>query len=585
MRQPLFDSLRYRLVLVFALAVLVPSLFGILIASRHYENLMEAGRASIARYGALIAEDQRHDLQRNEQLLQSLAKDPAILAAAAGQSKAGQEGNLQCATLLAQVLKPYPGFSGAVLADLNGNPICDPVGQQTVPNVAQSGWFKEVVRIGKPVLSGSLQGRVTNQPIFILAAPVADANGRLLAVLALGLRIDWLTAQYTDTALPDGASLYLLVDDGKAVVEVTPAGTQKQEAFPLAAESHIVRDGLRHEFGATGRDGVDRFYTLIPVTDYPLYVLLVMPLADLQQSPRNSLFSQILVLCLISAAGIGVALVGTRILITRWTERLTQVAYDISQGNLTPEIHLANAPRELRNLGDTLGEMALKLHDRDAALTDMVDQRQRMLRELHHRIKNNLQIVISFLSLYSRLPMSDKEHAGISDLQLRVSALALAQRHLYEKEDMKLVALQPFVDALCMLLGGHLRKRGDFRLSASIAKENLAIDKVVPLALVITEIVSSGAKSLAGQSVVEINLTLTSPDNEQAILVISLSGDTPVSPVDYLERSSLGASLVRALARQLVGEIESTESNPGAATIRFLLHEQPAAPADTHSQA
>jgi two-component sensor histidine kinase len=377
----------------------------------------------------------------------------------------------------------------------------------------------------------------------------------------------------------------MLDDDGKAVVEVTPAGTQREGALPVAAENHIVRDGLRHEFGAVGRDGVDRFYTLIPVTDYPLYVLLGMPLADLQQSPRNSLFSQILVLCLISAAGIGVALVGTRILITRWTERLTQVAYDISQGNLAPDIPLANAPRELRNLGDTLGAMARKIHDRDAALTDMVDQRQRMLRELHHRIKNNLQIVISFLSLYSRLPMSDKEHAGISDLQLRVSALALAQRHLYEKEDMKSVALQPFVDALCTLLGGNLRKRGDFRLSASIAKESLAIDKVVPLALVITEIVSSGAKSFSDQSVVEIDLTLTSPDNEQATLVVSFSGDAPAPPADYLERSSLGASLVRALARQLGGDIEISERDPGAAIIRFLLHEQAALAADTRPEA
>ncbi|TXH37630.1 MAG: HAMP domain-containing protein [Rhodospirillaceae bacterium] len=581
MRQPLFDSLRYRLVLIFALAVLIPSLFGILIASRHYQNLMEAGRASIARYGVLIAEHQRHDLQRSEQLLQSLTNDPLILAAAAGQSKAGQDGNAQCATLLNQVLKPYPGFSGAVLADLQGNPVCDPVGQKTAPNVARSGWFKEVVRAGKPVLSGSLQGRVTNQPIFVLAAPVSEADGRVLAVLALGLRVDWLAAQYTDTALPEGSSLYLLDDDGKAVVEVTPTGTQKQEALPVAAENHIVRDGLRHEFGARGRDGVDRFYTLIPVTDYPFYVLLGMPLADLQQSPRNSLFSQILVLCLISAAGIGVALVGTRILITRWTERLTQVAQDISQGNLSPEIRLAKAPRELRNLGDTLEEMTQKIRDRDAALNDMVDQRQRMLRELHHRIKNNLQIVISFLGLYSRLPMSDKEHAGISDLQLRVSALALAQRHLYEKEDMKSVALQPFVDALCTLLGGHLRKRGDFRLSTSIVRENLAIDKVVPLALVITEIVSNGAKSFPERSVVEIGLTLTSPDNEQAMLMISFSGGAPTPPADYLERSSLGASLVQALAKQLGGAIESTESNPGAATVHFFLHEQPAAPADT----
>lgn len=571
MRQTLFDSLRFRLVLLFGLAVLIPSLFGILIASRHYENLMEAGRASIARYGVLIAEDQRHSLQRSEQLILSLAGDPAILAASAG-----QDGNAQCATLLRQALKPYPGFSGAVLADLKGNPICYPAGQKAALNVAQFAWFKDVVSGGKVVLSGSLPGRISNQPIFVLAAPVLDSKGRLLAVLALGLRIDWLATQYTDTVLPEGASLYMLDDDGKAVVELTPADTQKQEALPAAAEDHVIRDGLRHEFGAPGQDGVDRFYTLIPVTDYPLYVLLGMPLADLQHSPRNSLFSQILVLCLISAAGIGVALVGTRILITRWTERLTQVAHEISQGNLAPEIRLANAPRELRNLGETLGDMARKIHDRDASLNEMVDQRQRMLRELHHRIKNNLQIVISFLSLYSRLPMSDKEHVGISDLQLRVSALALAQRHLYEKEDMRSVALQPFVDALCNLLGGHLRKRGDIRLSAEIAKANLNIDKVVPLALVITEIVSSGVKSFSERSAVEINLNLASSDNEQAILVISFSGDAPTPPSDYLERSSLGASLVHALAKQLGGDIESTESNPAAAVIRFPLQEQSA---------
>ncbi|MDY0881620.1 cache domain-containing protein [Dongia soli] len=579
MRQQLFDSLRYRLVLIFALAVLIPSLFGIIVASRHYANLMEAGRASIARYGALVAEDQRHILQRNEQLVRGLARDPAILAAAAGQD------STQCAALLAAALKPYPSFSGAVLANLDGEPICYPAGQKGALNVAQSGWFKRVVSTGNFVLSGSLIGRISNQPVFVLAAPVLTSDGHLLGVLALDLRIDWLTELYSGTPLPESSSLYILDDTGKAVVELTSPGAQTQQAFPASAEKHIIRDGMQHEFGATGRDGVDRFYTLIPVTGYPLYVLLGMPLADLQQSPRNSLFSQILVLCLISATGIGVALVGTRLLITQWTERLTQVAYEISQGNLAPEIRLTNAPRELRNLGETLGGMAQKIHDRDAALNEMVDQRQRMLRELHHRIKNNLQIVISFLSLYSRLPMSDQEHVGISDLQLRVSALALAQRHLYEKEDMKSVALQPFVDALCNLLGGHLRKRGDIQLRAEIAKQNLNIDKVVPLALVITEIVCSGVKSFSEQSAVAIRLNLTSTDNEKATLVISFSGVALTPRSDYLEKSSLGASLVRALAKQLGGDIESTESNPGAATIRFFLHEEPANPADIRKEA
>ena len=75
-----------------------------------------------------------------------------------------------------------------------------------------------------------------------------------------------------------------------------------------------------------------------------------------------------------------------------------------------------------------------------------------MLREIHHRVKNNLQTVTSLLNLYARIPRGEAVKQAFADVQMRINALALVHRHLYESQDMQEVDLHPFMTNLCSLL-------------------------------------------------------------------------------------------------------------------------------------
>src|SRR5262249_10321975 len=117
--------------------------------------------------------------------------------------------------------------------------------------------------------------------------------------------------------------------------------------------------------------------------------------------------------------------VSTERQVTRWTIYLSRISAAYRSGHYTIRPTLDGAPAEFRQLGDALATMAQSIQDRDSSLREAVAQKTLLIHEVHHRVKNNLQIVMSLLNLQSGRLKDPAAQAALKQSQARINALAL----------------------------------------------------------------------------------------------------------------------------------------------------------------
>lgn len=216
-------------------------------------------------------------------------------------------------------------------------------------------------------------------------------------------------------------------------------------------------------------------------------------------------------------------------------------------------------PAELQLLASTLRDLAGRIAGRERDLREAIGTRDAMLREIHHRVKNNLQIVTSLLNLQAKVVQGESAQRAFGEIQTRVRALALVHRYLYESEDLQSVNLGAFLKELSASL----------LLSYGIAEDQVAIeidadtvwdvaDRAVPLALFMTEAVTNALKHAfpqGRQGIIRITLKAL-PDSLVRFSVEDNGvGMTEAQIAAQGPQASLGMSLIKAFARQVGGKL------------------------------
>jgi two-component sensor histidine kinase len=270
--------------------------------------------------------------------------------------------------------------------------------------------------------------------------------------------------------------------------------------------------------------------------------------------------------------GLAAALVGSRLLVTRWISLLTEEARTITAGDTPHGPSFAGAPTEIRELNDTLTAMSARINARERELSESLTQKQMMLREIHHRVKNNLQTVTSLLNLYARIPRGEAIKQAFADVQTRINTLALVHRHLYESQDLREIDLASFMSNLCRLVqdGSGVPSRR-VHLRVDIPSAMMSGDRAVPLALLTTELLTNAFKhAFPDHRTGTISVKLSADGEGNARLVIADDG------VGHREReasgeATMGQNLIAAFTRQLGGTL-AVSGPPGTIiTLDFAL--------------
>jgi len=207
---------------------------------------------------------------------------------------------------------------------------------------------------------------------------------------------------------------------------------------------------------------------------------------------------------------------------------------------------------------------------------ESLEQKETMLKEIHHRVKNNLQIVASFLSLQSRLINDKRIEQYFQESQNRIAAMALIHEQLYDAVDLSGIRLNSYLqDLIAQLVHTYGSQDRVVRTAVSAPDMPIPIERAVPLGLIVNELVTNslvhGVSSLnkkEGEG--RIELTITKKDDHHTLIVRDNGPGLPEG-FDISASGSLGLSLVETLAQQLNGKLTFKDGNGAVAVVHFRI--------------
>jgi PAS domain S-box-containing protein len=186
-----------------------------------------------------------------------------------------------------------------------------------------------------------------------------------------------------------------------------------------------------------------------------------------------------------------------------------------------------------------------------------LSEKEMLLKEVYHRVKNNLQVIQSLLSLQSRSLPDGLARGVVLDMVQRIRAMALVHEKLYQSGNLAAVPLRDYLQDL----GRHLADaeavdRRRIQLAFDVAAVDVGLDIAVPIGLLVTELVSNSLKhAFPAQRGGEVTVLLHPGPGDSLVLSVADDGVGLPFSFDPLQTSSMGLKLAVSLARQLGGEL------------------------------
>ena len=202
-----------------------------------------------------------------------------------------------------------------------------------------------------------------------------------------------------------------------------------------------------------------------------------------------------------------------------------------------------------------------------------LEEKEVLLKEIHHRVKNNLQIISSLLDLQSGYINDKKTLDVLKNSRERVYAMALTHEKLYESKDLSKIDFREYIHSLIIhLFDSYSLKTGQVQLKMQIEDVVLDIETAIPLGLIINELVSNSLKHAfpAGRNG-ELQVILGKSEDKEYDYIL-IAGDNGIGFPDHLDfqhSNSLGMVLVHSLVKKLKGVIDLERKDGTRFTIKF----------------
>jgi two-component sensor histidine kinase len=566
-------GLRPRLVLIVGIAMLAPGALAVLQAISSYNSSMRILERNLAQAAQLSATEQVNMISASREILTSLAAHPDVRA---GTGPA-------CRRALQRAIGGLDQYSGAAVINAKGEFTCTSAPMRDVVNVADRPWFNGVMSGDGFVISDLLVSRWLGTWGITTAVPLIDEEGLIYGAAALFIGLDWLTRRYYGNDVEDAA--FALLDSQGEII--TGDAERSPARSPLPARG-IVNEHLRQHlqggqtqtFRARGHDDVWRLYAISPLLGGRIFVILGTPVLTAIGPLALQVAWGVLTPLLMWALAIAVVWFGIEHLVVRWItylERITS-AYAAGRHSVRPE-RVSAAPAEIRSLGETFSRMADLLSARETELRDSLAQKEILVREIHHRVKNNLQLVMSLLNLHARRIRDPRAEVAFAEARSRINALATLHRRLYESESLQEIDLKWFLEDLCLeLRRGGLSRGRNVELTVESPSEVIGPDVAVPLGLLVTEAITNAYKHAFNErdgGHIGVQVVRESPSS--LLLTVRDDGTGFDASANAPEQIGLGRSLIEAFVRQLRGELEVRSEQGTVVQIRFpaVLKEAP----------
>lgn len=213
---------------------------------------------------------------------------------------------------------------------------------------------------------------------------------------------------------------------------------------------------------------------------------------------------------------------------------------------------------------------------RSAEVRSSLREKEVLLQELNHRVKNNLQVICSLINMQVRKVQDPSGREALEECQRRVWAIALIHEKLYQAKN---YALVPFCEYAKSLAANVFHATGvspaNIKLEVEIDDVSLTVDKAIPCGLILNELISNALKhAFPHDRLGTLRVEVRSADEGEIVISVSDDGIGVPDGFDSQKSHSLGLQLVSTLVQQIDGELRILREHGTVFEIRFPLKAQ-----------
>ncbi len=201
-------------------------------------------------------------------------------------------------------------------------------------------------------------------------------------------------------------------------------------------------------------------------------------------------------------------------------------------------------------------KLSEKLAEKNALIEKTVGEKDVLLREIHHRVKNNLQIITSLLNMQSRFLDDEKSKAIVEESKDRIKSMSLIHQKLYQEDNLTGIESESYftelIQSLCQTYG-----MAESKALRSIKIENLLldVDTAIPLGLIINEMVSNAFKYGVDKENGDFQFEFLQKNTKELLIIIKDNGPGIPDDFDLSKSKSYGMKLIQSLSKKLKAEV------------------------------
>ena len=480
----------------------------------------------------------------------------------------------RCGPILAEASRRFPAYSNFSLSHPDGSIACASQPRGVGMRLYDPALLERLRRSGF-LVTPPVWGLMSQRLVLRAILPLTTATGAFDGVITASIDLGWLRRQLAlhdsrgtiAVALVDGAGRPVaqseslpwqrlpipIPDDASARANVFRAADSNGTNWTFAvAPLHIAGN----EGGGGARNGGESFH---------LVYAAAQPVRFGSEWWFAAGYFMLPLLALVLAAT-AIWFAANRAIL-RWVSHLGELARQLGSSRNPHQwrrLKFANAPSEIRDFAAELLRVSNAIADREHQLHQSVAAQTAIARELHHRVRNNLQVMASFLSLQTASLPAGEIRQALETAQLRVATMAMVNGLLYADAEVTTVSLSTLLDPLADLLSRHSGIDAAVNVDPRLAPRAVDIDRAMPLALWIIEAaVSLFERVDPARKPALFTIGITNEDGVMCI-VVTVRGLLPDAP-----RHSLHRRLVVAIAQQMGGR--SRIDTVGSAGAKIVL--------------
>ncbi|CAG4992588.1 hypothetical protein DYBT9275_00992 [Dyadobacter sp. CECT 9275] len=227
---------------------------------------------------------------------------------------------------------------------------------------------------------------------------------------------------------------------------------------------------------------------------------------------------------------------------------------------------LYNSYRVKQKKNLLLEEQQKTIHIKNSSLLRLVDEKEWLLKEVHHRVKNNLQIVISLLNSHSAHLKEEVAANAITESRHRIQAISMLHQRIYQSENMVGIAMASYIHELVYYLDHSFNTARHILFSLDIENVELDLSQAVPIGLILNEAITNSLKyAFTDGREGEIRVVFKKTEEEKLVLCIADDGTGLPLDFDIDNIGTFGLKLIRGLTEDLDGTL--TVQSEGGTTL------------------